>query len=247
MRRTLRGMLLASILALAGGPAAHAALVPIADPALLGGNDALDWGQFGLSIQPDPFAARTGLGADATVGQVAGGFEVLKQGGGWHGNFAAGTFVLWTRGNQGVGVGGPVTIDLGPTGLAAAGASLQPSGYGAYSARLEAFDAAGASLGSVDATGVSTDAASNPNDPGVPTFLGLRDPAGPDIHRLVFSLTAAPPGVPLGDFGLGPVALDDPNPPPVPVPGPAGAVLIGIGLAGAGIRRIFLAGGRRTG
>lgn len=154
-----------------------------------------------------------------TIAEQA-GFDFLRVTQGafasWEGNFADGDPVLYTAN------GGPVDF-IFSSPIAGFGDQIQSATFGAFTARLEAFDAANVSLGVFTLSGNSTDA----NDDSA-IFLGLRSSAL-DISRVRLSLTSAQPG----DFGFNnPVITTS------PIPEPLSLVLLGTGLAAIARRRV---------
>ncbi len=208
---------------------ARAGLILVTTRAGLGGTDTIDWGQLGgtgTGITNPVLVTSTG-GVPATVSQATTGAERVNQGNGWSGNFAPGDRVYWTTGNGGAG---PVTLNFGTRNFSGVGAQIEADFFGPFTARLEAFNASGASLGFVTESGVS-----NSNNDNSAIFLGVLS-TGNDIAKVVFSLTAAASSP--TDFALNDVSLA-PAPAPVPsTPEPSSLDLLALGgVALAGWRR----------
>src|SRR6185295_8376986 len=108
------------------------------------------------------------------------GFDFLRamQGTSWIGNFAAGNPVLYTTG------GGPVDF-LFSSAIAGFGEQIQSATFGAFTARIEAFNASGISIGLFTVVGNSTGAGD-----GSAAFIGLYSTAV-DIRRIRLSLTSS--------------------------------------------------------
>jgi MYXO-CTERM domain-containing protein len=205
---------------------AQAGLVLVTSRAGLGGNDTIDWGQLGATgaTVPSPSNALSVGGLTFQVSQPGGNFERRDQGNGWNGNFAPGDHILWTE-NFNTGGGGPMTL-RGP-GVSAIGTQIMADFFGAFVARISAFDSGGNSLGSFTEAGNSSSAANNSA-----IFIGVRSDSTP-IARILLSLDSAVSSP--NDFAINTVSLDSrqvaatPEPPTI-IGGALGA-LIGLGYA----------------
>ncbi len=230
--RFLSAAAVAAALTLAAGATrAEATTIGLASPAF---PDAahVDWSSYGANfgdVANSTQRALPGLpGVNMTISQQI-GFDFLRLQEGtvldsnatWTGNFANGDAVLYTTG------GGPIDFVFS-TPIAGFGEQIQTTDFGAFTARIEAFNAANTSLGFFTVTGNST----NGNDD-TAAFLGLWSDHA-DISRIRLSLLAAP-----GSLGLGEFAVNNPDITASPIPEPASMALFGSGLAAvvAALRR----------
>jgi hypothetical protein len=197
---------------------AQAGLVLVIDRAALGANDTIDWGQLGgtgTSVASPATALSAGM-LTFHVSQPGGNFERRDQGNGWNGNFAPGAHLLWTE-NFNTGGGGPMTL-IGP-GVSAIGTQIMADFFGAFVARISAFDSGGNLLGSFTEAGNSTSAGNNSA-----IFIGVRSDST-EIARIVLSLDSAVSNV--NDFTINTVSLDSRAPQVAPEPSTISLALIG--------------------
>lgn len=195
---------------------AQSAVVLVTSAAGLGANDSIDWGQIGPSgtVFFGPQNATSGLGLVATVDSTGNHFTRYDQPTTWAGNFANGTRVIYHDGGP-----GPETLITFASPIFGAGAQVQSAVYGAFTARVQVFDAGNNLLGSFTENGVS-----NGNSDGSAIFIGaLSDVA--NISSIRFDLTAAVDGLNL--LGIGPLSLNENLNAPIPEPGTAGLLALG--------------------
>jgi hypothetical protein len=196
----------------------------------LGATDYVDWSVLGptYSLVSHPFTILSAGGVSVTVSKLLpGAFERVDQGNGWAGNFAPGDALLWTY-DGGSPSTNPVSVmDFGGVGILAGGLQIQSDYFGAFTARVEAFDAADTSLGFYTAAGNSTW-----NGDNGALFLGVSSDV--PIHRLAFSLDAAPGGT-IGDFAVN--RLDFVPAGAIPEPITMAGLCLGLGGLTAYLRR----------
>ena len=112
--------------------------------------------------------------------------------------------------------------------MQAGGAQIQPGNFGAFTARISAYDAANMLIGSFTANGNSAFTSHNSA-----IFIGLGSDTA-NISSLVFSLDSAALGG-VGNFSINQVSLNDAV---VSVPeGPATLSLFGLGAAAVELLR----------
>lgn len=192
-----------------------AAITGVMSESVLGPDDYIQWSAFGsqnTSIA-NPTSSTSVGGLAYTVNQTgAGSFMRLDQGSGWMGNFGTGEALLFTGGSN-----GPISISFA-TGVTGVGAQIQSDYWGAYDAKLEAFDAGSNSLGSFTLAGVASGAG---DDSAI--FIGLLSSTA-DIFGVTFSLVNAPSNT-VTQFAIGNVALVT-----TPIPEPEIYAMMGVGL-----------------
>lgn len=212
--------------ALAAVTPAHASVSLITTRAGLGGNDFVDWSAIGAPIQnigTNPFSINSNGGLSISVSEGLGdGMQTRQQGASWFWNFANGDNLLWTQ-NYLSTSNDPIRLSgFGGKFLLGGGAQVTLGGsQGAFTAKLEAFDASNNSLGSVTENG-------NSSPSGTAIFIGLLSDTA--FSKLEFSLTSAPGGT-LGDYAINRVSFL------TAVPEPTTLALFGAGLAGIGLTR----------
>lgn len=212
--------------ALGTAPSVMAAESLITTRAGLGGNDFIDWGTLGgpFTQLTTPFNVLSNGGRSVTVNESAGdGMGLLQQGNGWGGNFAPGDNLLWTE--TFTDNANPVSLSgFGGNPIFGGGAQIQADFFGAYTAKIEAFDAGNNSLGSFTASGDS-----NSNGDNSAIFIGILGSA--PIARLEFSLTSA--SFDIADFAIN--RFDFVTTGTVPEPG--SLAVFGAGLVGTALAR----------
>lgn len=188
-------MALSLSLSLASAAPLAAQYAFVSNRAAVGGSGLINWANSGpfLSSLPNPLAVNvTGTALTATVSQVGATPFFLMQAGIGVGNFTNGDPFL-------VADSGPLDI-LFSGNVASAGAQFQAAGFGAFTARIEAYDVLGNLLTGFDFAGTSNGA----ND-GSAVFAGIASTAG-DIRRLRFlGLTAS---LPPNNFGINNVSVN---------------------------------------
>jgi len=162
----------------------------------LSANDSVPWSQLGSNgtVLPQTFNAVSGNGNSATVTLVGPNSVVAvacpASSCSWSGSgVPPGDTLIWTS-NGNNGGNGPVTISLGRP-VATAGLYIQGDGPSTFMAEIEAFNSAGASLGTF---------AESSDSNGDAVFLGITDSTGPNIASMVVTLTSAMGSV--SDFAL---------------------------------------------
>jgi hypothetical protein len=164
---------------------AQASLSLVTSRGALGGTDFVDWGTLGPAFTDvlNGSTVTSNLGRTLSITDDLGGnMQRRDQGTGWNGNFAPGDHLLWMN-QPGQG---PLTLTIsGLPLLSAIGSQIQADFFGAFTAKIEAFDSAHNSLGSFTEDGVS-----NANGDNSAIFLGVRSTSA-DIASIVYSLTAA--------------------------------------------------------
>ncbi len=167
--------------------------------------DSVTWSQLGNNTDSldDSFQATSQHGVPITV-NLNGANSVLAvvcpaSSCSWTGDgISSGDTLVWTSdGNN--GGNGPLTVFLGHP-QAGVGAFIQADGPAIFTAKIEAFNSAGASLGSFVQT-------SDQN--GTAFYLGIQDSSGPNISSVVFSIIRADEGS-LTDFALDTIFFNGP-------------------------------------
>jgi hypothetical protein len=212
------------ILLLLGACETQAAPILVTSRAGLGGTDFVDWSQIGPNFTnvPSPYSATSNLGQPVVASLVSGNFSRRTQGlsgTGWVGNFSDGDAVLYNLDN------GTITIDFS-NDVAKAGANIQSDAYGAFVARITAFDSSLNALASFTVSGISTNAGN-----GSAPFLGVSDAVN-SIRRITFALDS-PNALP-NSFGIN--QFDFAVASPAAVPEPTSLAIFGLGAVGAAYR-----------
>jgi hypothetical protein len=195
----LGSLLLMSILTL--GVSRADTLKQITSGSTQGSNDSLSWAQKGPdgAILPIGFSATTAMANTATVSLGAPNSVVSVVCSvnpcSWTGTgFTAGHSLLWTS-DAGNGGSGPVTLTFSKS-VSGAGALVQSDLPGAFTGEIQLYN--GTTL--LGSYAVASDTA------GDPVYLGAIDQSGPNISKVVFSLTAC--ASLCTDFGLDTVAVN---------------------------------------
>jgi hypothetical protein len=203
----------------AGARSAAAGTMGITTETDLKNNGHLDWGVLGPSFASVSNAFTTpvpGIGGLNITGSQAGGdFVRIDQGSlDWNGNFGAGEALLWSF------FGGPMTFTFN-SAITGFGTQIAADDLGAFTARIEAFDAANLSLGVFTSVGTAT---ANGDDSAM--FLGILSDVA-DIRSIRLSLTSSGGGLgDVSDFAINSPIIQD-----TPVPEPTSMLLLGTGIA----------------
>jgi len=181
-------------------PAVYGAASLVTSLGALGPNDSVNWSQLGgdQTVIPQDFAA-TSAGLLPVAGHLGGGTGLVSvvcpaapscSWGAQPSGFASGESLIWTNFN------GPLSLSF--AALSGVGGYIQEDTPGTFTAQIQAFDAANASLGSfVVASNVTGD----------PLFIGVTDTI-PEISKVTFSLSACGGfGCDVNDFALGTLYL----------------------------------------
>lgn len=195
-------------------PPALASVSQAAARADLKANDSVDWSVLGapFTAVSNPVSLDSSLGLNLTVSMPAGIFERRDQSApnvtsnppdgnftvtGWAGIFAPDDSLLWTRPNN-----GPLLLEFASP-VSAAGAQIQRSLYGSYTATLEVFDSQGNSLATYTGGAVASNAGDNSA-----VFLGVISTSA-DIKRLLFTVDNLSDGFAINQLDLN--TLPSPN------------------------------------
>src|SRR5229473_1657408 len=170
-----------------------------------GANDLVLWSQLGAdaALLGSTFSA-TSLGGVTVAGTLAGANSIISvvcaaSPCSWTGSsFSASDVLLWTS-DSGSSGNGPITLTFGAP-VTGAGAMIQANAPGQFTAQIQAFNGA-TLLGSFTKT---SDAA------GDALYVGVQDQTGPNITKVVFSVTACAPVDSSGctDFAIDTVNLN---------------------------------------
>ena len=170
-------------------------LQQITSSATQAANDSLSWTQKGAdgTVLPVSFTATTALANSVTVDLAAANSVVsvvcTATTCSWTGTgFTAGHSLLWTS-DAGNGGSGPVTL-LFSKSVSGVGALIQADLPGAFTGEIQLYN--GSTL-----LGTYTVASDTAGDP---VYLGALDDSGPNINKVVFSLTSC--ASLCTDFGL---------------------------------------------
>ena len=172
----------------------------------LEGDDLLDWSGLGPNgtAKTNPFGHSSDNGLAVQVSKPAAqtdDFRIYYQTtGSWQGNFTSGDAVLYTGSPPNLG---PIAIEFAAP-VQGAGVQIQRDSYNDFTAIVQAYDSAGAPLGSSFTLAGSVPA--NTGD-GSAIFLGVLS-GSEDIARIEFSLQE------VAGFGINQVQILDPSGPP---------------------------------
>lgn len=217
--------------------ATSAVAVPVlvTDRDSLAGTDFVDWGTLGVpyTTVSNPFDILSNGGVTVSVSKPFGSvFEEREQGNfgsSWFGNFAYGDHLLFTADH--INNNNPITLmNFDGEGVTAAGAQIQTSFYGDFTAAVQIFDEAGNSMGVFLENGNSTWNVDNSA-----IFIGVSNDVA--FHSVAFSIVTAANFI--GEYAINQFDFTSaPESTPIPNPEPATMLLLGSCLAGlAGFRR----------
>jgi hypothetical protein len=195
-RRSLTKLWSCVVLAFMGVAAANAdTLKQITSSSAQAANDSLAWSQKGAdgTVLAASFTATTTMANSVTVGMGAANSTIsvvcTATPCSWTGaGFTAGHSLLWSS-DAGNGGSGPVTLTFSKS-ISGAGALVQADLPGAFTGEIQVYN--GATL--LATYTVASDVA------GDPVYLGALDESGPNINKVVFSLTTC--ASLCTDFGL---------------------------------------------
>jgi hypothetical protein len=197
--KRLSSVVVVSLLTLGTGRADT--LKQITSGAAQGSNDSLSWSQKGAdgTVLPVSFSATTTLANAVTVDLAAANSIVstvcTASPCSWTGTgFTAGHALLWTS-DAGNGGSGPVTLVFSKS-VSGAGALIQSDLPGAFTGEIELYN--GTTL-----LGTYTVASDTAGDP---VYLGALDSSGPNINKVIFSLTKC--ASLCTDFGLDTISVN---------------------------------------
>ena len=195
----LGSAVLVSLLCMGSGRADT--LKQITTSAAQAANDSLSWTQKGAdgTVLPVSFTAATALANSVTVDLAAANSIVsvvcTATTCSWTGTgFTAGHSLLWTS-DAGNGGSGPVTL-LFSKSVSGVGALIQADLPGAFTGEIELYN--GTTL-----LGTYTVASDTAGDP---VYVGAQDESGPNINKVIFSLTKC--ATLCTDFGLDTVSVN---------------------------------------
>ena len=187
-------------------PMAGPGVTKITARVCLEGDDLLDWSGLGPNgtAKTNPFGHSSDNGLAVQVSKPAAqtdDFRIYYQTtGSWQGNFTSGDAVLYTGSPPNLG---PIAIEFAAP-VQGAGVQIQRDSYNDFTAVVQAYDSAGAPLGSSFTLAGSVPA--NTGD-GSAIFLGVLS-GSEDIARIEFSLQEN------AGFGINQVQILDPSGPP---------------------------------
>lgn len=193
------------------------ALTLVTSRAAIGATDFIDWGQLGTSftIVNDPIQVTSNLGEVVTVSKgISSPSQIRVQGNSWNGNFANQDNLLFT--NTVSNAINPISLFNFSNGILAGGLQIQPSVYGSFTARIQAFDTANSSLGFFDVIGSSTDEGNNSA-----IFIGVTSDT--PIAKLSYSIISPLLANGVSDFSINRFDFK-PVPAPLPILGVAAAL-----------------------
>jgi hypothetical protein len=228
MKRFVECLLVAAALMAVDAGIAAADPILVTSRSSLGANDFIDWGVLG-SIVPNPFTITSHNGTATAVVSRADSTRPLARltqvgssacTGNWFGNFAPCDHVLWTS-----NIPAPLTIDFNTT-IFGAGAQIQSTAGGPFTALIDVFDNANALMVSYALAGLSAFTSDNSA-----IFLGVLDTT-PSIGRIDYRLAFNDRSTP----GFGINRLDLVTTGAAPTPEPASLLLLGGGLVLLGRR-----------
>ena len=190
------------VLSLIGVAGAYAdTLQQITSSSAQGANDSLAWSQKGAdgTVLTASFTATTAMANSVTAGMGAANSVISVVCSAtpcsWTGiGFTAGHSLLWSS-DAGNGGSGPVTLAFSKS-ISGVGASVQADLPGAFTGEIQVYN--GATL--LATYTVASDTAGNP------VYLGAIDQSGPNINKVVFSLTTC--ASLCTDFGLDTVNIN---------------------------------------
>lgn len=224
MRKSVMVAVFAALvpLAVASVPA-EAVPMLVTSRAALGGNDFIDWADLGPSrtsvSNPFTITSQNGLIVDVSHAGF-GDFQRREQGMNINGDFAPGDALLFTLRD-----GAPISLEFDDL-VFGGGAQIQRDAFGAFTATIEAFDAANQSLAFFEISGESWNRGDNSA-----MFLGILD-LERSIGRIEIGLTTDNEPFLINQFDI-----VGPPPPPTAVSEPGTLALLGASLLGLIVQR----------